>query len=168
MITKAIIEAVVDKYTLKIRVPRLDRTVSSTIKTATQDLNEAIVCTLPKCDPNLQPGDIVFVAIDEQNEDDMIILGHLYREHTRSNACDLILSHLQVDTIAELPIQTTIGSVTSDNIKTLEGSSDNIQLQLNTITSTLSDLNNIVTNLVKQNNHLNDEITKLKTYHMES
>ena len=74
MITKAIVEAIVDTYTVKVRIPRIDRLEFNSIKTPTQYLNDAIICTLPNCDPNLSPGDIVFVAMDDQNEDEVIIL----------------------------------------------------------------------------------------------
>jgi len=133
MITKAIVEQIVDPYQIRIRIPKLDRMPQSSQHTKTSDLNIALVCTLPGCDPNIQIGDIVYVALDEKNEDEAIILGYLYRSKMTSTQCNMLFKDLAVSIRATLPDATTIGDVTSTEIQCLSGISDNIQDQLNSI-----------------------------------
>lgn len=131
MITKAIVEQVIDKYSVRVRIPRLDRTTASSVHTATEDLNIATISTLPNCDPNLRPGDIVFIHLDRLNEDEAVIIGCLYREKRTEAFCDLILNSLTVNHECIFPYETTIGQVTSDELAFLHGVTGNIQNQLN-------------------------------------
>lgn len=169
MITKAIVESVVDRYTIKVRVPRIDRTYASSIRTETEYLNEALICTLSNCDPNIQPGDIVFVALDDQNEDEAIILGYLYRE-TRTNAlCDFILNSLTVNGQVTLPFETQIGIVQPSELQALSGVSDNISSTLRDFKQTLDDLTvelenmgNVIISQESIIQELREEINSLK------
>ena len=92
MITKAIVEKVIDNYNIRVRVPSLDRTYQSSVYTNNEDLNVAIVCTLPGCDPNIKVGDVVFVSLEETEEDRAVILGYLYRtKKTETLKCSVSL-----------------------------------------------------------------------------
>ncbi len=130
MITKAIVEKVIDPYNIRIRVPSLDRTYQSSVHTNSEELNVAIVCTLPGCDPNIKSGDIVFVSIDETEEDRAVILGYLYRTKKTETLCDMLLSKLTVMNVATLPQDTTIGDVSSFELQQLTGIRGNVQLQI--------------------------------------
>ncbi len=140
MITKAIVESIVDNYTVKVRIPRIDRLGFNSIRTSTEYLNEAIVCTLSNCDPNLQIGDIVFVALDDQNEDEVIILGHLYREKRTSTYCDLILNELVVNSNASLPIGTSIGEISYEELLMLKGANKTLQLEIDSLKTELEEI----------------------------
>lgn len=169
MITKAIVESIVDRYTVKVRVPRIDRTYASSIRTENTYLNEALICTLSNCDPNIQPGDIVFVALDDQNEDEAIILGYLYRE-TRTNAlCDFILNSLVVNGQVKLPFETQIGFVQPSELQALTGISGNISSTLTEFKKKLEDLSTELENMgnviISQESiiqELKEEINSLK------
>ena len=144
MITKAVVESIVDTYRVKIRMPLLDRIKSSNIHTPDSDLEIATVCTLPNCRANLRVGDVVFVATEEAYPNSKpVIIGHLYRENIGETYCDLILDELKVRSTCRLPGDTQIGNVSSDEIGHLSGASDNIQKQI-------SDLLNRVTLLEEQ------------------
>lgn len=155
MITKAIVEQVLDKYSIRVRIPTIDRTSQSSVHTKREDLNVALVCTLPGCDPNIQPGDIVYVALDDKNEDDAVILGYLYRSRMTGTRCDMILNDLSVTICASLPQETSIGNVTSQELSYLQGTTGNIQKQLDTIHSKL---NRLLDNM-SQSNDFDEEVT---------
>lgn len=140
MVTKAIVEEIVDKYRIKVRIPILDRTSSSSIHTSTENLNTATICTLTHCDPNMRPGDIVFVAVDDRDE--VVILGWLYREKQTESFCDLSLSELKVNRSVELPSETTIGQISSSELSTLKGVNTNIQEQIDLLKSQVTNLYN--------------------------
>lgn len=130
MITKAIVERVIDPYSIRIRVPQIDRIKSSSVHTADEDLDVALVCTLPGCHPNIRPGDIVFVSLDDADTDRAVILGYLYRTKETETYCDLVLSKLQVLNNVQLPANTSIGAVSASNIACLEGMDDNIKKKI--------------------------------------
>lgn len=140
MITKAIVDSIVDKYTIKVRIPRIDRVLQTSMRTSDDHLSEALICTLSNCDPNIRVGDIVFVALDDQNEDEVIILGYLYREKRTEAYCDLILNELRVCNKVILPKNTSIGDVNANDIIHLKNTKDNIQLQIDSLVTELSNL----------------------------
>lgn len=139
MITKAIVEQVIDKYTVRVRIPSLDRTMDSSVHTPTELLNVAIICTLPGCDPNVQPGDIVFIS-KEKSESELVILGYLYCSRMTSTFCDVTVNDLFVNQTATLSKDTQIGNVTSAEIQRLVGVKDSIQKQIDELKQQLEQL----------------------------
>lgn len=150
MITKAIVESIVDRYTIKVRIPRLDRIETTSMRTSTEYLNEAIVCTLPNYDPNIRIGDIVFVALDDQNEDEVIILGYLYREKRTETYADIILGDLNVKTRATLPRETFIGNIKPTEIACLQGANESLQAQITYLKTQVEQLTELTNGLVKE------------------
>ena len=132
MITKAIVEEILSPYEVKVRVPVLDR-CDWNMATSPENLNTATVCSLPNCYVNLKVGDIVFVGFEDNTYYKAVVLGHLCREAASTTYADLILNSLTTHSDTILSSNTTIGNVTAENIKCLEGVSDNIQRQLNYI-----------------------------------
>lgn len=139
MITRAIVDSVLDSYTFKIRIPILNRTSSSTVKTSSALLPEAVVCCSPGYSMNLQPGDVVIVARDD-TEKDWTILGLLFTSSMRESTADLVLNDLRVVNAVTLPDNTSIGSVSNKNIQCLSGVKENIQKQLDEIVRRLDEL----------------------------
>ena len=129
MITKAIVEEVLDRFTIRVRIPSIDRTYQSNIRVNTEDLDVAVVCTLPGCDPNIKPGDVVIVS-SEDAEEDPIILGYLYRSKQTDTYIDLMMSRLNVLDEAALPHNTTVGDVSAFEIQQLSGVTSNLQFQI--------------------------------------
>lgn len=162
MITKAIVDSVVDKYTIKVRIPRLDRIPISSNHTASRLLNEAVICTLNNCHPNLRPGDIVFVALDDENEDEAIILGYLYRQKQTESYCDLIMGELTVLNQVTLPKETTIGEIKYSNLNSLLGINGNIQGQLSSLQEQIIELSRIKELLAEKVNDLTLRIEQLE------
>ena len=144
MITKAIVEKVIDNYNIRVRVPSLDRTYQSSVYTNNEDLNVAIVCTLPGCDPNIKVGDVVFVSLEETEEDRAVILGYLYRTKKTETLCDMLLSKLNVANVALLPEDTTIGNVSSFELQQLSGIRGNVQLQITQLQEQVARLTQLI------------------------
>ena len=144
MITKAIVEKVIDNYNIRIRVPSLERTYQSSVYTNNEDLNVAIVCTLPGCDPNIKVGDVVFVSLEDTEEDRAVILGYLYRTKKTETLCDMLLSKLNVADVAVLPEDTTIGNVSSFELQQLSGIRGNVQLQLTQLQEQVARLTQLI------------------------
>ena len=144
MITKAIVEKVIDNYNIRIRVPSLDRTYQSSVYTNNEDLNVALVCTLPGCDPNIKVGDVVFVSLEDTEEDRAVILGYLYRTKKTETLCDMLLSKLNVANVAILPEDTTIGNVSSFELQQLSGIRGNVQLQITQLQEQVARLTQLI------------------------
>lgn len=143
MIAKAIVEEVIDKYNIRVRIPSIDRTYQSNVRVESSDLDIAVICTLPGCDPNIKVGDIVIVASDAA-EEDTIVLGHLYRTKKTETLCDMLLSKLTVVNSSTLPTNTTIGNVSAFELQQLSGVTGNIQQQLNYLAEQLVTLQKMI------------------------
>lgn len=143
MIAKAIVEEVIDQYNIRVRIPSIDRTYQSSVHVNKEDLDVAVICTLPGCDPNIKVGDIVIVASDDA-EEDTLILGHLYRTKKTETLCDMLLSKLNVTNVATLPEDTTIGNVSSFELQQLSGIRGNVQLQITQLQEQVANLTAIL------------------------
>lgn len=144
MITKGIIEELISPYEVKVRIPTLDRSRTSSLATSTENLNTATVCSLPNCYINLQVGDVVFVAFEDNTYHEAVILGHLSREGATMPYADITFGKLISNEMAKLPENTTIGNVTAIELKHLEGIKDNLQKQINNIIDRLDLIDSIL------------------------
>ena len=130
MITRGIVEKILTPYLVKVRIPTLNRTKDSSIKTLSDELNDTPICTLNHYDPNLRVGDVVIVGFEDNNTGKPIILGYLYRENAGEGLGDFELGSLKVKYDTTLSKDTTIGEVTPKEIECLTGLKGNIQKQI--------------------------------------
>lgn len=140
MITKGIVESIVDKYSIKVRLPIFDKAKDTKNATPTQDLNNATICTLPNSEGQLSEGDIVFVGFEDNDTSKPIILGQLYRDIDQQTLMSLTLGALTTTSTTNLNKLTTIGDVKSNEIECLVGIKSNIQQQLNEIISRIDEI----------------------------
>lgn len=140
MITRGIIEEVVDSYTVKVRIPTIDRVATSTIHTDSNNLRQAVVSALPGVVLHLSVGDIVIVDVPDRSNSSGTILGYLYRPEIKDFRCDALFDTLSIQSVSSLPKNTTIGDVTPSEIRCLHGVSSNIQKQLDDILERLTRL----------------------------
>lgn len=132
MITRGIVEEIVSPYQVSVRIPSIDRTNIHNNRATKNNLNIATICSLPRCNLNLQPGDVVFVAFEDNHYNkELVILGVLYKETATVGAPKQQLQTLDVFSNAVLPIDTQIGEVSSTSIQSLRGCKGNIQEELN-------------------------------------
>lgn len=139
MIRRAIVEQVVSPFRVRVRIPEVDRAKKSSQHIPTEELEELTVCVPAGWHPNFQVGDIVIVSYDAFSPDESVVIGFLYKE-SLSSVSEAELSQLVVNDFATLPINTTIGEVTSTQIQYLSGVQDNIQKQLNSLQEQIDQL----------------------------
>lgn len=135
MITKAIVDKVINKYQIRVRVPTIDRVSYDSISTTSDQLSIATICTLPHFIPNVKVGDIVFVSFEDDLKSKPVIIGYLYMEKDYETYVDGIFSSIVVNNNAKLSQDTTIGEIDYNQLKQLKGINGNIQLQLNSLKS---------------------------------
>lgn len=129
MITKGIVQEIVDLYTIKVRMPTLDGMDYSSENTPDKYLSSAIICLPPQCKYSLEVGDIVIVGFEDDDLGKPIILGCLFRESNNISSLDMNVNSLSsLNTI--LGEYTYIGEVQPKEIKSLIGVEGSIQSQI--------------------------------------
>lgn len=140
MLVKGIIDKKVDNYTYKVRIPFLDKIESDSNPTLSEDLSEAPMCTIAGVHSVYESGDVVYIDFENDDLSDPVILGKLDREADLGSYNNIETATLQADITANLPEQTYIGSVQPNEIVALKGIHNNIQQQLDAISSSTSSI----------------------------
>ena len=130
MITKAIVEAIVNAYSFRVRIPVINRSKDAAFHTPTEELYISSICTVAGCIPNVRVGDIVYVSFEDNDLSKPVILGYLYKDSYGDTLCDFNIGNLTVDGSTTLSSDTRIGDVTPNEISYLQGAKSNIQWQL--------------------------------------
>ena len=141
MITKGIVEEILDNYKVKVRMPTYDAIDGVKDSVATKDLSEATICSLPNAKNIVAKGDIVFIGFEDNDLGKPVILGHLFKQSGSKANIDIAARMLSSTSTTKLSADTYIGDVTPNAIKSLKGATSNIQEQINNI------VNNIGLNL---------------------
>ena len=141
MITKGIIEKIEwtnfsdstsKAYLVTVRLPFLNTT------------QEAIVCTLPKCNFIPEIGDIVFVTFEDYDINKPVTISCLFKESGNTSNIELDLNSLNVNGLTKLSNMTSVGDVDYEQIKYLIGLKQNLQ-------ATIDDFENRIKKLEDNN-----------------
>lgn len=158
MITKGIIEEVLSDNKVKVRCPVLDKIPSADL--SNNNLNIAIICTLPGIYINPRKGDIVFVGFENENFSLPIVLGYLFLNDGINSSNSLQIGSLTVNKDISLPKNTTIGSINWNEIYTLKNLSNNLKETFNNLDNDIEEnensINNLQSTLDKIENILNE------------
>ena len=127
MIYRGIVEQIIDRYTVKVRIPLIHRASNSNEYTHVDNLPEAKISTLPNTHPNIQCGDVVVVAFENNDSTRPIIIGYLYREELTNTSVSTTLNSLEVIDEVKLSPNTSIGDISAENLQALAGIKENIQ-----------------------------------------
>ena len=138
MITKGIVEDIIDTYQVRVRLPIFDKVDGAKNATKNEDLSIGTVCCLPNSSYQVNVGDVVFLGFEDNDISKPIILGQLYRDVDSNTLMTLVLGTLETKTSTVLCKNTTIGDVSANEIKCLSGIKTNIQQQLNSIIEDIS------------------------------
>lgn len=111
MVTKAIIDSIINEYTVKVRIPFINKNNNNT--------SDAIICTLPQCQFLPVVGDVVLVAFEDYQISKPIIIGCLFKESGNTSLINITTQALTVESKAILSKDTTIGDITYDDLKEL-------------------------------------------------
>ena len=111
---KTIVEKLLDRYTIKVRMPILNRMKQNSNSILSDDLNEAVVSVPPNFDPNINVGDVVFVGFEDNDVSYPVVLGYMMTtKESRVNKdlnVTLTATSLKVKDSAELPSNLTFVS----------------------------------------------------------
>ena len=147
MVTKGIVEQILDNYLIKVRLPVYDRTTFASVSVPNQNLNDATICTLPNTRLNLRKGDIVFVTFEDNDFAKPVILGCLCSEYLSNSLAETTLNSLRVQVDTHLSADTYIGDVLPSDIVCISGAAGNFQGQLNLLSAEIESLNKRVYDL---------------------
>ena len=90
MISKAFIEKKIDEYTYIVRIPRFNKSNSSVYASKDTNLYTATICYLPGIIPYYDINDVVFIAYENGESSNPVILGKLFRPDDNSNSISII------------------------------------------------------------------------------
>lgn len=141
MITKGIVQEIIDPYNIKLRLPTLDGAEYSSEGIPNEYLNTAIICSPPNTQYNFEIGDIVIVGFEDDDLSKPIILGFLFKQDGNTSTMKINSQSLD-STYNNLGEYTYIGNVKPNEIKALEGVRGNIQAQIDYISELIDSLKN--------------------------
>lgn len=150
MITKAIVEEVINGRSVRVRIPILDRMPESGYSTPRDELPIATICTPPNLFYNPIVGDIVYVGFEDNDRGHPVVLGYLLRTFDTTdieNAPSVRLNSAEVTDNVNLPYNTFVGSVKPDEIKALLNISENIQDALDALKNDVKGITERITAL---------------------
>ena len=159
MVTKAIVEQVLNEHSVKIRIPILDKVIDASMGTPIKNTQIASECVLPNFKYNFNIGDVVFVDFEENNMDSPVVLGYL--TNTSKQRTDGTLLSISVESGTILPKDTSIGSVTGEELNYLNDVTFNIQNEIdsindNTFSLTIKEIGKNITDLDSKLNDISD------------
>ena len=131
--TRGIIEEIIDKYHVRVRIPEHNGLQGMDRGTPTSELGVATICCPPGHVPHYRVGDIVFVAYERGNISMPVVVGLISGANSHYISSDIDTDSLKVNVNCELPQDTNIGNVTKENIQHLLGTRNNIQRQIDLI-----------------------------------
>lgn len=141
MITKGIVvgKSTSDNNKYIVRLPIFNSLAGTPQSTPDDELNEAILCSIPNIRNVVNTGDVVIVGFEDNDMGRPIILGRLFLSE-QDVKCGLDLDSLSVASNCNLPASTTIGNVNKDNIACLEDCTLNIARTLNYLLEEIENL----------------------------
>ena len=99
MIQKAIVEAILNDYQVKVRIPKYDK--MSYDGASYKDLSTGIICSTPGTLVNYSKGDVVLVAFENDEISKPVVLGLLYTDKSTEASVKLPAVSDELDSINE-------------------------------------------------------------------
>ena len=109
MVSKAFIEKKIDEYTYVVRIPRFNKSNSSVYASKDTNLYTATICYLPGIIPYYDINDVVFIAYENGESSNPVILGKLFRPDDNSNSISVI--DTEQDNLSSSNLNQTFDSV---------------------------------------------------------
>lgn len=162
MITKAIIQDVINAHKIRIRIPLYNKLDGVNGSTPNNELSIASVCTLPNIISDPHVGDIVFVSFEEDNIAKPVILGYLSSKADNKSLTNIKCDNLLVKGETCLTKETVIGEIEYENISQLKGLKDNINLKFQSIDKNISSLKSNIQSISQNINENTSNILQLQ------
>ena len=149
MIVRGIVESKF-KNQAKVRIPVFDKVYTAALGVDYDSLSTAAICVPPKFKMDIKSGDLVYVLFEENNKQKPVIVGYMFNENNSTSSANIL--DLSAETSAVFSENTSIGDVTGDNIKFLEGIDKNLQETINERKENVNINNNNINNIYNINN----------------
>lgn len=149
MIVRGIVESKF-KNQAKVRIPVFDKVYTAALGVDYDSLSTAAICVPPKFKMDIKLGDLVYVLFEENNKQKPVIIGYMFNEDNSTSSANIL--DLSAETSAVFSENTSIGDVTSDSIKFLEGIDKNLQETINERKENVNINNNNINNIYNINN----------------
>lgn len=133
-----IINSKVSSGEYKVRIPELNKVAGAIGATPDSELYTARVATSCGIWPDFKSGDKVFIAFLTFGSGSPVILGLQFNEASKRRFSSAHFTDLEVSVNSKLPEDTSIGEVTSDNIKCLTNLSTNIDSKFTEVDKTIT------------------------------
>lgn len=132
MVTYGKVEQLVDKHSVRVRIPLLNGAEGVQGQTPSDQLPIATFQVAPGTLPNFKVGDIVVVQFNDREQYQPVVLGNLSCENTDKygGLSDIKALSLNVTQQTRLGQDTSIGDVTANDIQQLKGIRLNVQQQI--------------------------------------
>ena len=166
MTTKAYITEIVDKKTVKIRMPLFNKIEGVSGSTPNSELYSATLCYQGGVIPSYEIGDVVFVQFEDNYLDRPIVMGKL--KNTTSTKeddglPDIYCNTLNVTGAVTMGEETKIGDIEYAAIKCLDGTENNIKQSFSDVDTEFSELHKIIGDVAPEAPSLVESLTDLKT-----
>lgn len=158
MVTKGIVEEIITPYQIKVRLPIFDGAKNTKYSVTNEELALSTICSISGSSNQVNVGDVVFVAFEDNDMGKPIIIGQLYAENINTTLLNLNIGALTTNSITTLNKNTWIGEINPEEIKCLKDVNGNIQLQFNDIREQFK----VITNMQNTIDELKEQIEELK------
>ena len=155
MLVKAYIEERGSDNTYKIRIPTLNKIKNDSLSTTNEFF--ASVSSILNCKIDLYIGDCVYIDFENNDRSKPIIVGSV----VSNRLSDYKFNSLVIDNNAILSNDIKIGDISFDELKCLDGMSENIQYEVNSLNSSLITSNDNIIKLDKTTNSINNSFNLL-------
>ena len=164
MVTKAIIQEVLNHYTVKLRIPIYNKLENVNGSTPNNELSITTLCTLPNFLIKPEPGDIVIVAFEEGDISKPIVIGYLSINGDINSIVDIKSDNLEVQ--GDITLGSTINinnEVKYENIFALKNQTENIKEKFQFIDKDISNINNDIGEIEGDISNINKDINGIRT-----
>lgn len=141
MVTKAYIQDVISRHSVRVRIPLYHKLEEVNGSTPNSELSIAPICTLPNVITDPHPGDIVFVSFEENDLSKPVIMGYLSKDNMGEALSSIKCEDLDAQGDVILSKYTTIGEIGYDTIFHLKGLKQNIVEKLDEVDANIDEVN---------------------------
>jgi archaellum component FlaC len=161
MLTKAIIQEVLTPYSIRIRIPSVNKIEGVNGSTPNNELYIAAVCSLPKFIIDPRVGDIVVVGFEDNDMSNPIVLGYLSKSSGNMSIADIVCNDFEATGEIKLSKDTSIGEVTPINIESLKNQKENINDEFNIVKNSIDTIKSEIKGLSQKNSASMNELSGL-------
>lgn len=133
MLAKAFIQEVISPYSLRVRIPSVNKIEGVNGATPNNELYVAAVCSNPNFVINAHVGDVVILGFEDDDISKPIVLGYLSTNKSMETLTNMHCDEFKADGDISLSGQTSIGDVSPSSIHCLKNQKENISDEFHSV-----------------------------------